>query len=166
LYEALLAAGADLGLRHFGGRALNSLRLEKSFGSWTREFTPDYTPLEAGLERFVDLGKNDFIGRDATLRQRDAGVERKLVTLTVDVDPADGADAVGDEPVFHDGKVVGWVTSGGYGHCVGESIALAYVPAARAQPGDGFQVEILGEMRPARLIADALVDPTGALMRS
>ncbi|MDH3692175.1 MAG: FAD-dependent oxidoreductase, partial [Gammaproteobacteria bacterium] len=81
LYDALLSAGSDLGLIHFGARALNSLRLEKSFGAWTREFTPDYTPLEARLEHFVDLRKNDFIGRDAVLMEKERGASRRLVTL-------------------------------------------------------------------------------------
>ena len=96
-YDALVQAGADLGLVHFGGRALNSLRLEKSFGAWLREYTPDYTPRQAGLDRFIDFGKDDFIGRDAALRQREEEPLHRLVTLTVD---AADADAYGDEPVL------------------------------------------------------------------
>ena len=162
LYDTILEAGADLGLRLFGGRALNSLRLEKSFGGWTREYTPDYTPLEAGLARFVDLGKNDFLGRDALAREKDEGPQRRLVTLVVD---AGDIDAVGDEPVFHDGAVVGWVTSGGYGHSVGKSIALAYVNAGQAE-AEAFEVEILGGMYTARRAPGPLYDPAGTRMRS
>ncbi len=162
LYERLLAAGADLGLRHFGGRALLSLRLEKSFGTWAREFRPIYDPFEAGLARFVDLRKNDFIGRDAALRARDAGPKRRLVTLVV---ADDGADAIGDEPVWHDGKVVGWATSGGYAHHVAKSVALAYVPAELADAREGFAIELLGDKRAAQVAPVPLFDPEGRRMR-
>jgi dimethylglycine dehydrogenase len=162
LYEALVAAGADLGLAHFGARALNSLRVEKSFGNWAREYRPLYTPAEAGLDRFVDIAKPDFVGRDAVLRDRASGPARRLVTFVVD---AGDADAIGDEPVWHDGKVVGWITSGGYGHCVGKSIALGYVPAALAGAASGFELEILGERRSASIVREALVDPQGERMR-
>jgi len=163
LYDALVAAGADLGLVHFGSRALNSLRLEKSFGNWAREFRPIYSPVESGLSRFVNTAKGDFVGRDAFLREQEAGGVRRLVTFTVD---ANTADAIGDEPVWHDGKVVGWITSGGYGHCVGQSIALGYVPKALATATSGFEIEILGERRAASLQAQALYDPAGLKMRS
>jgi dimethylglycine dehydrogenase len=162
LYDAIVAAGADLGLAHFGSRALNSLRLEKSFGNWAREFRPIYTPAEAGLGRFVDVAKPDFVGREAVLRERAAGPARRLVTFVVD---ALDADAMGDEPVWHDGKVAGWITSGGYGHCVGRSIALGYVPAPLATAESGFEIEILGERRPARLVREPLYDPAGDRMR-
>ncbi|MCC6471556.1 MAG: GcvT family protein, partial [Alphaproteobacteria bacterium] len=99
LYELILREGAAFGLKHFGGRALNSLRLEKSWGSWAREYRPIYGPFEAGLDLFVDLKKNDFVGRDAAMRERDQGPKRRLVTLTVD---AKDADVIGDEPVWHD----------------------------------------------------------------
>ena len=162
LYDAIVAAGADLGLRHFGARALNSLRLEKSFGNWAREYRPIYTPAEAGLDRFVDLTKPDFIGRDAVLRDREKPPARRLVTFVVDVNDA---DAIGDEPVWHDGKVVGWITSGGYGHCVGRSLALGYVPGELASAASGFEIEILGERRPAAITQKPLHDPAGDRMR-
>jgi dimethylglycine dehydrogenase len=164
LYDLLVEAGADLGLRHFGGRALNSLRLEKGFGSWAREYRPLYGPFEARLDRFIALDKNDFIGRDAALKERDEGPERRLVTLVVD---DDGVDVMGDEPVWRDGEVIGWVTSGGYAHYAGKSIALAYVPAAHADvDGEGaFEVEILGDRRPASLARQPILDPEGARMR-
>jgi dimethylglycine dehydrogenase len=162
LYDALREAGADLGLRHFGARTLNSLRLEKSFGNWAREYRPVYTPFEAGLERFVALDKGEFIGRAAATRARDAGPGRRLVTFVVD---AALADAIGDEPVWHDGKVIGWVTSGGFGHCVGKSIALGYVPAHLAHAAGGFEIEILGERRTAALLAEPPYDSPGDRMR-
>jgi dimethylglycine dehydrogenase len=164
LYDLLAEAGADLGLRHFGARALNSLRLEKGFGSWAREYRPIYGPFEAGLDRFVDLDKNDFIGRDAALEEREEGPKRRLVTLVVD---DDGVDVIGDEPVWRDGEVIGWVTSGGYAHYVGKSVALAYVPAAYAgvEMAGAFEVEILGDRRSATLARQPLLDPEGARMR-
>jgi dimethylglycine dehydrogenase len=162
LYQAIVAAGEDLGLQHFGARALNSLRLEKSFGNWAREYRPIYTPSEAGLDRFVDVSKSDFIGRDAVLRDRAESPQRRLVTFTVD---AGDADAIGDEPVWHDGTVVGWITSGGYGHYVGKSIALGYVPTGLASAPSGFEIEILGERRPAQVAREPLHDPSGERMR-
>jgi len=162
LHDALTSAGADLGLVHFGARALNSLRLEKSFGNWAREYRPIYTPAEAGLDRFVDVSKADFVGREAVLRDRAQIPSRRLVTFVVD---AGEADAIGDEPVWHDGQVVGWITSGGYGHCVGKSIALGYVPAPVAGAERGFEIEILGERRPATVAREPLFDPAGERMR-
>jgi dimethylglycine dehydrogenase len=92
---------------------------------------------------------------------------RRLVTFIVD---ASEADAIGDEPVWHDGNVVGWITSGGYGHCVGKSLALGYVPAAIASAASsatsGFEIEILGERRPAIVALEPLYDPKGERMRS
>jgi len=163
LYDAIVGAGRDLGLAHFGARALNSLRLEKSFGNWAREYRPIYTPQEAGLDRFIALDKGASVGRDAVVRDRQSPPQRRLVTLAVD---AGDADALGDEPVWFEGSVVGWVTSGGYGHCVGRSIALAYMAASAAQAGNACQVEILGERRDATIQARPLYDPTGERMRA
>ena len=164
LHRVLTEAGQDLGLRHVGGRALNSLRLEKSFGSWAREYRPIYGPEEAGLSRFVDFRKNDFVGRDAAVKaQQNGGAPLRLVTFAVD---ADGADAIGDEPIWHAGKVVGWVTSGGYGHSVKQSLALGYVPKDLAAADAGFEIEIIGERRAATRLDGAAFDPMGERMRA
>jgi dimethylglycine dehydrogenase len=163
LYELLRQAGRDHGLKSFGGRALNSLRIEKSFGTWAREYRPIYGPHEAGLGRFVDLEKPDFIGRTAALDERASGGTLRLVTFTVD---ASDADALGDEPIWHDGKVVGWVTSGAYGFRAHSSIALGYVPAALAAAESGFEIEIIGERHKATPQKTAPVDPQGLLMRT
>lgn len=162
LYDKLLAAGSPLGMRHIGGHALNSLRLEKSFGAWTREYTPDYNPYEAGLGHFVKLKKASFIGREAALALSQQAPTRTCCTLVVDVEDA---DPIADEALFHNGEVVGFVTSGGYGHVVQKSIALAYVPTDLAVAGTEFEVEILGDRRSATLVAEALYDPTGERMR-
>ncbi|MCB9947513.1 MAG: GcvT family protein [Rhodospirillaceae bacterium] len=162
LYNTLRAAGADLGLKLFGGRALNSLRLEKGFGTWAREYRPIYGPAEAGLTRFVDFAKGDFIGRDAALKDRDQGPQRRLVTMTVD---DAGVDVMGDEPIWSGDSVVGWVTSGGYAHFVGRSIALGYVPADLAVPDAPLTIEILGDRRPATVVTRPLFDPEARRMR-
>ncbi len=164
LYLAILDAGRDLGLVHFGMRALLSLRLEKNFPTWYRELRPIYGPFEAALERFVDLSKADFIGREAALREKESGGRLRRVSFVVD---ATDADVVGDEPIWHGGKVIGWVTSGGYGHCVDRSLAQGYVP--RSLAGDtaaaAFEIEILGERRAATIAAEPLFDPQGRRMR-
>lgn len=163
LYDLLCEAGRLHGLRLFGGRALNAMRLEKGFGTWAREYRPIYGPFEAGLGRFVDLGKSAFVGREAAEREQRSGGERKLITLAVE---AADADAIGDEPIWHGDAVVGWVTSGGYGHSVGQSLALGYVERRHASAKTGFAVEIMGERRPAVRLEHAPFDPAGARMRS
>jgi dimethylglycine dehydrogenase len=163
LYDLLSGVGGTYGLRLFGGRALNALRIEKSFGTWAREYRPSYGPYEAGLGRFVDLQKGDFIGRSAALVERDSGGSLRLVTFTV---TAADADAAGDEPIWHDGRVVGWVTSGAYGHSVQRSLALGYIPKALAGETSGFEIEILGERRPAQRESGAVFDPQGSRMRA
>lgn len=163
LYDLLVSAGAERGLRPFGGRALNAMRIEKGFGTWAREFRPIYGPYEAGLGRFVALEKGDFIGRGAAVSEQSSGGGLRLGAFAVD---AADADASGDEPIWHDGRVVGWVTSGGYGHRVGHSLALGYVPAALAAASEGFEIEIIGERRPAQRLAACAYDPSGKRMRS
>ncbi len=169
VFETLRQAGSDLGLELFGLHALNSLRLEKSFGSWAREYRPIYDPFEAGLERFVRMEK-DFVGRDAlaaTHGDGGAGGSLRLVTFTLDCEPGPaGFDVIGDEPVWLDGMVVGWVTSGGYAHHSEASVALGYVPADLAASDGRFEIEIVGERREAALVEGCLWDPDGERMRS
>ena len=163
LYDLLVEAGKPHGLKLFGGRALNTLRIEKSFGSWAREYRPIYGPREAGLARFVDFNKGEFVGRAAALAEKESGGALRLTTFTVD---AGDADAIGDEPIWHDDKVVGWVTSGAFGHTVQQSLALGYIPASLASADSGFEIEIIGERRKATPRAAPAVDPSGARMRS
>ncbi len=163
LYDLLMTAGKPHGLKVIGGRALNSMRLEKGFGTWAREFRPIYGAFEAGLGRFVDLQKPDFIGRAAAEAEKASGGVRRLITLDVD---ATDADAIGDEPIFHAGEVVGWVTSGGFGHSVGKSIAMGYVDKAVANEISGFEVELIGERRSAVRLAESAFDPSGSRMRA
>jgi dimethylglycine dehydrogenase len=162
LYDLITAAGPAHGLRHFGGRALNAMRIEKSFGTWAREYRPIYGPFEAGLGRFVDLKKDAFVGRAAALEEQASGGKLRLVTFAVDTTDA---DASGDEPIWHDGKVVGWVTSGAYGYSVQRSLALGYIPAALAGADEGFEIELIGERRRATRLSGAAFDPDGGRMR-
>ena len=163
LYDLILEAGAEFGIRLFGLRALNALRLEKSYGSWSREYRPLYGPLEAGLERFVALRKDaDFIGKAAAGAERETGGTLRLRTFILD---AKDADVIGDEPIYLDGEVRGWVTSGGYAHAAGLSVAVGYVPKEIADVATGWSIELLGEVLPARLQAEPLFDPSGAKMR-
>jgi len=162
LLDALLQASQGLGMRHAGMYALNSLRLEKGFGIWSREFSRDYTPHMSGLGRFIAYDRPGFIGRDAALRDRDCVPERRLVTLSVD--SAD-ADATGYEPVCLGKDLVGFITSGGYGHCAGCSIAMGYVATSVPDEQSGLSVTILGESRPCRILRQPLIDPTGTRIR-
>jgi dimethylglycine dehydrogenase len=163
LHELLVNAGRDHGLRNFGGRALNAMRIEKGFGTWAREYRPIYGPLEAGLGRFVDFKKGDFIGRSAAETEKQSGGALRLVGFKVE---AGDADAIGDEPIWHDGKVVGWVTSGAFGCRIEQSLALGYVPAALANADTGFEIEIIGERRAAHRLTGAAYDPAGTRMRT
>lgn len=161
LWHVLSEAGRDLGLRPFGMRAMMSLRLDKWFGSWGREFSPDYTPLETGLDRFVRYNKPaDFIGKQAAAADKAKGASRTLVPLVID---ANGADVVAWEPIWLDGQVVGWCTSGGYSHWTGQSVAQGFIPADRVQDGLAVEVEILGERRPARVHLAPLWDDGGRM---
>jgi dimethylglycine dehydrogenase len=162
LRDTLLAAGEDLGLAEVGYYALNALRLEKSFGIWSREFTQGYTPGQTGLDRFIAFDKGDFIGRAAALKERDAGAAQRIVTLEID---AVDADASGFEPVWHEGRRVGFVTSGGFGYTIGKSVALALVDDDFAKEGTALSVHIVGVERPARIIAASPYDPSGKAMR-
>ena len=166
LFQLLTEAGEPHGMRLFGLRALDSMRFDKGFGAWASEYRPVYTPWEARMDRFVKLDKGDFIGREAAAASLAAGPERRLCLLDVDVD---GADALGDEPIWHDGEVVGWVTSGGYAHWSEVSCALGYLPVALTgtdSPSTGFEVEVLGVRRAATRLDEPLFDPSGSRMRS
>jgi dimethylglycine dehydrogenase len=153
LYDALLRAGERLGLVDFGYRALESMRLEKGYRLWGADISADYTPLEAGLERFVRLEKGEFVGRAALVRQRDRGVERTLTALAVD---AADADAHGHEPVYAGDEPVAFVASGGYGHRTRRSLAFAYLPPDLRED---LSVEILGERRRATVLDEPPYDP-------
>ncbi|WP_421780255.1 GcvT family protein [Kiloniella litopenaei] len=162
LYNTLFDAGQDLGLKPFGMRAMMSLRLEKSFGSWGREFRPDYMPVETGMDRFTAYNKKaDFIGKAAAVKEKEEGTSRKLCTFVVE---AIDADVWGDEPIWHDGNVVGFVTSGGYAHYSQKSVAYGFLPADIANDGLEVEIEVLGVMLKARMFTETLFDPKAERM--
>ena len=146
-----------------GMYALLSLRMEKGFGIWSREFSRDYTATESGLARFVDYRKSDFIGRDAALRERDTEPKRVLTLLDV---AADDAEASPYEPVWAGNAQVGFVTSAAYGHTCQRSLALAYLPPAFAVGNARLEVTVIGERRPCRVLTEPPVDPKGSRMRA
>ena len=166
LFDLLMEAGEPHGIALFGFRALMSLRIEKSFGTWYREYRPIYTPLEAGIKHYIKLD-HEFIGRAAYEAELTTGPTRRLVTFVVDPgEGAEAADVIGDEPIWRGDKVVGWVTSGGYAHYSRASVALGYVPAELVDAATtGFEIEIIGVRRPACLQLEPLFDPAGRRMR-
>jgi 4-methylaminobutanoate oxidase (formaldehyde-forming) len=169
VYDAILAAGADLGVRDAGYYALDSLRLEKGYRAWGREISPDDTPLEAGLEFAVKLEKRGgFIGREALLAGKAEGLRKRLVIFTLE-----DAEALpwGDEPILRDGRLVGWVSSAGFGHTLGTAVAMGYVrddaervDAAFIASG-AYEIEIAGERIRARAHLRAPYDPAGTRAR-
>ena len=161
LSEAIEEAGEDLDYRWYGARTLMSLRLEKGWGAWGLEFRPDFNAVESGMDVFINWNK-DFVGKEATAKFRDEGVDRKLVTLTVDTP----MDVTLDEAVLVNDAAVGYITSGGFAHHVGKSMAMAYVAAEHAAAGTVVKVEIMGEMYPAEVQGAPLYDPNGGRMRS
>jgi glycine cleavage system T protein len=164
LFDQLWEAGRAVGMVVGGYRAIDSLRLEKGYRAWGTDITPEDTPLEAGLGFAVKLDKGvDFIGRGALLRQREAGLTRRLACLVLD---DRRAQALGNEPVRRDGRVVARVTSGGIGYAVGRSIAYAWLPLEAAEVGTRLDVEVFGRWVGAEVAAEPLWDPRGERIRS
>ncbi|MDP6706297.1 MAG: FAD-dependent oxidoreductase [Alphaproteobacteria bacterium] len=163
IFDCLVEAGAEFGLGMCGMRAMDSLRMEKSYRMWGQDLTREYSILEAGLERFVHLDKGDFVGREALLRQQEAGVPQRFVTLEVD---ADDADPLGNEPLYLGARMIGRATAGAYGHVVAKSLAIGYVRPEAADVGTELEIEILGERRPARVIPESPWDPDNARLRA
>jgi dimethylglycine dehydrogenase len=158
-----MAAGAPFGIKPFGIRAMDSLRLEKSYKLVGRELSIEYAALESALERFVDLDKGQFLGRDGLVAWRGKGFQNKLVTL--EVQGVTDADARGSEPVTKNGVMVGRTTSGGYGWRTGKSLALAMVTPEFSQIGAEVDVRILGETRRAVVTPDSPYDPQNKALR-
>ena len=162
LYPALLEAGRDLGAGPVGSRALMGLRVEKGYGSWGRDYSPEYWPQESGLEGLIRDDK-PFLNRDAWLAVKDKAPRERMAMLEID---ETGADAQGGEPVFlPDGTPAGQVSSGAYGHTVGKPLAIAYLKAGLAAPGTELRVAILGGSVPARVLDRPPFDPEGRRLR-
>jgi len=160
LFEEIEKAGEGLGLKLFGSRALMSLRLEKSWGAWTMDFRPDFTVTESGLDFFVNWDK-EFIGKTVSLKEKENGAKKHLSVLEIETE----IDVSGDEAVMHNGKCVGYVTSGGYGHSVSKSLAMTYLPVELIDEDTELEVEILGKFHQASVVMKPLYDPSGSKMR-
>lgn len=165
LYSALIDAGADMGVGPVGSRALMSLRVEKGYGSWSREYSPEYWPQEVGLDRLIKMDK-DFLNKAAVEKTISKPSRESLVLLHLDEAStrASGADATGGEPIFRDGTGIGRVTSGAYGYSVGMSLALGFVTGAKA--GDLVDVMVLGRSHKAKILEKPPFDPDGTRLRS
>ncbi|MDE2760739.1 MAG: FAD-dependent oxidoreductase [Paracoccaceae bacterium] len=164
LRNTLLEAGKPEGMMEYGYNALLSLRLEKSFGIWSTEFTQAYTPGMTGMDRWIDWSKPEFVGRGKALEEKNAQ-SPSMVLVTLEIDALD-ADASGYEPIWKDNKRVGFVTSGGYGHTVKKSLAMALVEPEFSTPGTKLAVHIVGVERPAKVIPASPYDPSGKAMRA
>jgi dimethylglycine dehydrogenase len=165
LFDAVFAAGAEFGIGMAGMRAMESLRLEKSYRMWGSDMTRDYTPFEASLDRFVRMNKGPFIGREALERQLAGGVPHRFITL--EVHGVTDADAFGNEPILDGkGRMIGRATSGYYGHVLGKSLAIGYVQPDFAVVGSALQIEILGERKPATVLVDSPFDPDNKELRA
>ncbi len=163
LWQQVYDAGVPLGLVPCGYRAIESLRLEKGYRVWGSDITGETTPLEAGLGFCVRWDKpGGFLGRDALLDQRSRGLERRICCLVLD-DPTQVV--LGGEPVRVGGRVLGRVTSGGYGYTVEKSIAYCYLPIAAAAPGTAVDVDLFGRWRPGTVVDEPLLDPSGTRIR-
>ena len=162
LLQQILAAGAPHGLRLIGYQALESLRLEKSYRAMFRDMTPELSAWESGLDRFIRLEKGPFIGRESLLARQGQGDARRIFPIAI---RTEGASSLIHESVFHDGARVGRLTSGSYSYTLGQDLAFALLPLALGQPGTRLEVEILGERRPAEVIAESPYDPKGLRAR-
>ncbi|MFV1528379.1 MULTISPECIES: GcvT family protein [unclassified Phaeobacter] len=164
LYSALLAAGEEFGAGPVGSRALMSLRIEKGYGSWSREYSPEYWPQEVGLDRLCKLQK-DFLNKAAAEKVLENPARERMVLLHLDEagTAASNADATGGEPIFKDGNGIGRVTSGAYGYSVGMSLALGFV--REAMPGDAVEVMVLGRPHRAVILERPPFDADGAILR-
>jgi dimethylglycine dehydrogenase len=164
IFDALMAAGGDLGLRPFGIRAMDSLRIEKSYRLIGTELSIEYAAYESGLDRFIHPGKGDFVGREALLAWRRRGFANQFVTL--EVQGVTDADALGNNPIYASGRLVGRATGGNYGFRVGASLALAMVHPDHAAIGTELEMDILGRSHPVTVIPESPYDPENERLRS
>jgi dimethylglycine dehydrogenase len=165
VFDGLFKAGEEFGIGMVGMRAMESMRLEKSYRMWGSDLTRDYTPFEAGLDRFVRMDKSEFTGRSALLQQQQRGIPNRFATLEVR-DVLD-ADPLGNEPLFvPGGEMIGRTTSGYYGHALAKSLAIGYVKPEFAKVGTRLEIEILGERKAATVLPDSPYDPDNRELRA
>jgi dimethylglycine dehydrogenase len=163
IFDALFAAGEDLGLKPFGIRAMDSMRLEKSYRMVGTELSIEYSAYESAMDRFVKPDKGDFLGRDALLEWQERGIDNLLVTL--EVAGVEDADALGNNALLRDGDIIGRATGGGFGFRVDKSLALGMVRPGLAEAGTQLEIEILGKTYPATVIPDSPFDPKNERLR-
>jgi dimethylglycine dehydrogenase len=163
LFDALFEAGEELSLKPFGIRAMDSMRMEKSYRIIGTELSIEYSAFESVLDRFINLGKGDFLGKQALLDRQSKGLQSQLVTLVIK-DVVD-ADALGNNALLSEGQLVGRATSGGFGFRVNESLAMGMVEPAFAQPGTEMSIEILGQNYPAVVVEESPYDPKNQRLR-
>jgi len=164
LFDALFEAGKEFGIGMAGMRAMESMRLEKSYRMWGTDLSIEYSPFEASLDRFVRLNKGDFIGKAALERQQAEGVPHRFVTL--EVHGVTDADPLGNEPLYVNGQLAGRATAGYYGHVLGKSLALGYLKTAHAEVGTSLAIEILGQRKAATVLCESPLDPGNLKLRA
>ncbi|WP_375266290.1 aminomethyltransferase family protein, partial [Planktotalea sp.] len=162
-YTALRAAGKEHGLKLFGARAVESMRMEKGFMHWKADLITEFDPFETALDRFVKLDKGDFVGRDALVKRHENGPSKKLVSLEIDTSktPAHGGGSL-----MKDGKVVGTITSGDWGHRIGKNLAYAFVDVNVSEVGSTMELDLCGDMIGAVVIPPCPYDPDFLRMRA
>jgi dimethylglycine dehydrogenase len=164
LYDAIYEVGKKDNISNFGTYAVNSLRMEKAYRGWGAELTGEISLVEAGMDRFFNLNKkNNFIGSEVLREKLQSGVNIKIVYLEIDVD---NADARGNEPVYHNNKIVGVITSGAYGFRVNKSLAFAYVKSELAKDETELLVKIQGQKRKAKILNVPAYDPQNKKLKS
>ncbi|NBC23471.1 MAG: FAD-dependent oxidoreductase [Gammaproteobacteria bacterium] len=164
LFDAIMAAGAEFGIGLVGMRAMDSMRLEKSYRMWGTELNREYSAWEAALHRFIRLDKGDFLGRDALVRQKEEGVPQQYATLLID---CDGLDPLGNEPIYApDGTLVGRATSGGHSFMFDKGISLAFVKPEWAAVGTRLEIEMLQKRYPAEVVIESPYDPDNERLRA
>ena len=163
IFDTLFSKGNDLNIKPFGIRAMDSLRIEKSYRLPGRELSIEYSALESGLDRFVSENKGDFLGRNGLAEWKSKGFSNSFVTL--EVIGVDDADAIGNNPIYFDGKLIGRATSGGFGHRINKSIALAMVDPNYSKVGDKLEINILGKIYKCEVIQESPYDPENKNLR-
>jgi len=159
-----MESGKDLGLKPYGIRAMNSLRVEKSYKLVGTDLSLEYSPYESGLDRFIHPNKGNFIGLEALNKWREKGFQNKLVTL--ELDNTTDADVLGNNPIYQNGKVVGRATGGDFGFRLNKSIALGMVKPELATTGQKLKIDILGKMHDATILDESPYDPENKLLRA
>jgi 4-methylaminobutanoate oxidase (formaldehyde-forming) len=165
VFDMLMEAGKEFGIETGGYKVLDSLRLEKGYRYFTTDITVSETPYEGGLGFCVDLNKGDFIGRDALVKRKQEGITRKLCTLVL-TEKDDFTQIYGGEAIYHEGRVLSRVRSGGYGFTLKKNILYAYIPVELAKPGNRFTVDLIEGRQEAEVTATVLFDPKGERARA